>query len=445
MTADRDFDRQLASWFDEIATRRAPDGLLERSLERVGATRQRPGWLVRDRRDVRMPQRFSTMNLLAAAAVIGVLAVGGALLCSAPAQSGDRRPRPDARCQRQSAPSRPRRRRLDPARRPRRDPAGDRSTRPRSSPTAASSSSGATTPDDVSRASAELYDPATDTFSPTGSLATARGLHTATLLADGRVLIAGGGPASWAIEGAYLASAELYDPKTGTFSPTGSMATPREDHTATLLADGRVLIAGGNDVGDHGVASAELYDPKTGTFSPTGSMTTARGFHTATLLADGRVLIAGGDPAAWTTLARTSPRPRSTTRRPARSARPARWRPGAPTTPPPCSPTVASWSPAATTTAADQPRLGRDVRPEDRHVQPDRLDDRRARLPHRHPARRRPRPRRRRRTADLRQPPLPRLGRALRPEDRHLHRRPARWPTRAPTTPPPCSPTAASS
>jgi hypothetical protein len=155
-------------------------------------------------------------------------------------------------------------------------------------------------------ASAVIYDPATNTFRATGSLAEARGYHTATLLSDGRVLVAGGGPASWpnaltGITGPFLASAELYKPRTGTFSPTGSMTTPREVHTATLLADGRVLITGGADYQSRAVASAEVYDPKTGRFSPTGSMTIARAFHTATLLADGRVLITGGSPAAWGT------------------------------------------------------------------------------------------------------------------------------------------------
>ena len=162
--------------------------------------------------------------------------------------------------------------------------------------------------EDRALASAVLYDPATNRFSPTGSMTDARGYHTATLLSDGRVLITGGGPAGWpgslpGITGPFLASAELYDPKTGTFSPTGSMASPREVHTATLLADGRVLITGGADFQARAVAAAELYDPKTGLFSPTGSMTTARAFHTATLLADGRVLIAGGSPAAWGTTA----------------------------------------------------------------------------------------------------------------------------------------------
>jgi hypothetical protein len=159
----------------------------------------------------------------------------------------------------------------------------------------------------VGLASAELYDPKTGKFSPTGSMTTARVSQTATLLSDGRVLIAGGATAD-IIAGKILASAELYDPKTGTFSPTGSMFTARGGQTATMLSDGRVLIAGGSDLrfiaggsdipGDSlaggSLASAELYDPKTGTFSPTGSMITARGGQTATLLSDGRVLIAGG-------------------------------------------------------------------------------------------------------------------------------------------------------
>ena len=137
---------------------------------------------------------------------------------------------------------------------------------------------------------------------------TARIDPTATLLQNGKVLIAGGSNANGALSEDIYASAELYDPATGKFTKTGSMTAARVDQTATLLADGRVLIAGGIGCPDPAhctgmtastlqiLASAELYDPKTGKFSPTGSMTTPRHLATSTLLPDGRVLVAEGMP-----------------------------------------------------------------------------------------------------------------------------------------------------
>ncbi len=140
---------------------------------------------------------------------------------------------------------------------------------------------------------AELYDPATGTFTATGSMVTgARGAHTATLLNNGKVLIAGGVFVS-GITSTPLTTAELYDPATGTFTATGSLIAARYGATATLLNSGKVLVAGGFNASAD-LSSAELFDPAAGTFSSAGSMKAARSSYTATLLNGGNVLLAGG-------------------------------------------------------------------------------------------------------------------------------------------------------
>jgi len=141
---------------------------------------------------------------------------------------------------------------------------------------------------------AELYDPATGTTSPTGNLSDPNGRvqQVSVVLPNGKVLLAGGSS-----NVAILASAELYDPATGTFTSMGSMSEPRFLAEAVLLADGRVLVSGGFNT-NVALNTAEIYDPATGSFTRTGNMNQGRGRHTMTLLPNGKVLVTGGRDAA---------------------------------------------------------------------------------------------------------------------------------------------------
>ncbi|MFH0902970.1 MAG: kelch repeat-containing protein, partial [Pseudomonadota bacterium] len=134
----------------------------------------------------------------------------------------------------------------------------------------------------------EQYLPAARSWKSVGSMSESRSSHTATLLQNGKVLIAGGNNSS-----GYLASTELYDPTTNLWSSAGTLANARWDHTATLLPNSKVLVVGGS--GDAGfLSSAELFDPAESTWHPAASMASARSGHTATLLPTGRVLVTGG-------------------------------------------------------------------------------------------------------------------------------------------------------
>jgi len=147
---------------------------------------------------------------------------------------------------------------------------------------------------------AEIYDPVSGTFTPTGNLNAARSNAVAVTLNQGLVLIAGG------VDGSnYPAAAELYDPTTGTFSATASLNAPRANATATVLNTGQVLISGGSTCVTPGcpVSSAEIYDPVAGTFTNTGAMSVARFDHSASLLTNGEVLVAGGYSSCTSTCA----------------------------------------------------------------------------------------------------------------------------------------------
>ncbi len=140
---------------------------------------------------------------------------------------------------------------------------------------------------EVTMSLAELYDPALSAFSSTTGMTGVRHSHTATLLPNGKVLIAGGSNGAGSLN-----TTELYNPAALNFTATGPMNQLRANHTATLLPNGRVLVVGGEN--STVLSSAEIYDPGNETFSLTGSLPDARSNHTATLLPNGNVLIAGG-------------------------------------------------------------------------------------------------------------------------------------------------------
>ncbi len=136
-------------------------------------------------------------------------------------------------------------------------------------------------------ATCEIYNPILDTWTAAPPLTTPRGLHTATSLQDGKVLIAGG------VGAAHFSSCQVFDSATGLMTVTGSMTTTRNGHTANLLPNGKVLVAGGEGVGGFR-SSTEIYDPAAGTWAATASMSGIRGSHTSVLLPSSRIIVIGG-------------------------------------------------------------------------------------------------------------------------------------------------------
>jgi hypothetical protein len=276
MNPNGTFDRDLERWLGAEAPMGAPAGLHEAIIDRARTTRQRPAWLVLLRGGT-LPSPARTILRPGVRMTYLVVVLGLILALIAGAIfTGALR--------------------LHPVRLPAWTVTGGMVS-PRQGATATLLrdgrvlvAGGAANDGAGSADAAELYDPRSGTWTATGRMVTPQFQgHTATLLLDGRVLVAGGMDVSDA--------AQLYDPRSGTWSATGRLGTPRYNHTAILLPDGKVLVAGG----EHavfpygGLASAELYDPVSGTWTATGDMVTSHGRGVvAALLRDGRVLVAGG-------------------------------------------------------------------------------------------------------------------------------------------------------
>ena len=299
MTTSSDVELRLRSWMADAAPAREPAGLVDRVVERLDETRQRPSFLVRtrvDRPGIR-PVYLSVALLLMALALLLVVVVaagvGGRLFESAPIPTTLELAAPSA------APSAAPAVGLTPA------PgaiASDGSTEVGSLPYGDALIGladgrilfeGA----DPATRSALIWNPKTGTWKSTGEMVGNRGGPTTVLLRDGRVLLLGGdsaAPDATGASGPAPATAEIFDPKTGRFTPTGRMREQGWFFKAIRLADGRVLVAGGLSLGGDDstpLATAEIFDPKTATFTSTGSMAPARLVSSMNLLPDGRVLV----------------------------------------------------------------------------------------------------------------------------------------------------------
>jgi hypothetical protein len=144
-----------------------------------------------------------------------------------------------------------------------------------------------------SQAGAEIFDPTTNSFTSIENMTSTRMHHTATLLSNGKILLAGGWSSYDPITP--LASAELFDPSTNTFAAAAAMTTERASHTAVSASDGSVIILAGNNGENVSISSNDVYESASGIFTSNGSLHQERWLHTATLLPSGKVLVAGGE------------------------------------------------------------------------------------------------------------------------------------------------------